>query len=737
VGCLPYQASSVSRDKRIAVIQLQRWDVQSNNIKLSVIRNVVPAIDAFRAQGGEIHWYKSTFFETDFDHREMWTDIGSQYAAVLVLYPTTVTTAMTRYFCADSTNGQLIVIGGAEMGSGQTWQCTSGPPCTNERGLVDSCRYGNIFVSSTSGAGLVSLDDQDTLWCKRGTSGQRIGVLPTGVDQVVRLLRPITTSGTSFFVGNVDSTTYRPPGSWNTSYGADWTPGSFARALAATKGDSVAGPGELLSPIWKVHYTQYSGQSVTTWINSLASPGRGVGGGGTSPQWAYFVKVVDNVNPGDELTHLIWALMCKFTTVDPIKWAYDWDDVTDINNSPVYPRWRNSAAESSLVALKAYGIVPTNNINPRNAAAYLDGRTPDYEPQWTGPPHSYLKKLTWAHHSHDSTQSNISSNLIGGFGGYNPGNGYQLTQGAQNIEIMGHRFASRYDPTSNGQPGSPNFGAGGRYGIVQRLAYSDSLRKAESPESLIPPYLASPANQFLPVNWRARPTTSNPLWTLFYSAAASCPIDSIIWALDYGLNGQQTSGYGKVTFRISMSAPWGYSAGTLWPGYGTADQDRDSMVAATWFKRGGEKRIIRVGNRTIEAVAVNSILQGVSGRNAYMDDGEARALTVLGLKGGSVMAEKTRTEWGSSYIADPNGANRPASNGNVVASALAENFRQTTRVIYQHPGQFTTAPGAVNNSSADYHVEVFIRSIAPHIRALDLIACRPATICVPAWQVHP
>ena len=733
---LPYQQSRVPRSKRIAVIQMARWDVQTNNIKLAVIRNVIPALDAFVSNGGEVHRYKSTFFETvngtaNPDHREMWTDMGSKYAAVIVMFPVAVSgTTTSRYICADSTNAQLIVVGGADMGSVSTW--VSAPL---ERGVVDTSGNAVEGVAQTKGCGLVTMDDRDTLWMRKIPTGKR-SALPTGIDTVVRILRPIVEQGYSFITNAADSNTYRPVGSWNTAYGADWTAGDLTRAKAGTRADSVAGPGEVLGPMWKVHFTKYSGQDTPSWINSLATTARGVGGGGTSPQSVYWLKVPSNPNPGDEVTPLLWALMCKFTTVNPIRYAYDWDDVTDVNNIALYPRWRQSAADSALAKLRQYGIVPTNMVNPRNAAAYINGLKPDYEIDWSGPAHTYLRNLTWVHHAHDSSQVHISGNLIGGYGGYATGNGANITQGGTPLQKWSHRYASRWNPGAN----EGGFvGAAGNFGIVQRYNYSDSVRWVNQ-GGLYPPYVAQPANEMLPVGWRARPTTSNPLWTVKFSGSAECPIDSVIWAHDYGLNGHKTCGFGRVTMRVVAGSPWGTVADDGAGGGCYSDQDRDSMVAASFFRRPGEKRTVRIGDRVIEARAVGSFLQGVGARTAYMQDALPRAGVLLGLRAGGVMAERARVEWGSTYSANLHNAARPGA-GSPLASTYAENFNQTSRVCYQHPGQFTTAVGntlpggGVSNSSGDLHVEVFVLSIGAYMRGLNTIACRQATKCVPAWTL--
>lgn len=718
---MPYQQFRAPRSKRIAVIMPQRWDVLSasnrNSIQLNMTLNLQGILDMFENQGGEVHWYKTTFFESDADHKEMWTDLGAKYSAAIVLWPHSLTSAFNRYLCADSTNAQLIVVGGADNGALTTWADTT------LRWAMD-WRAGNQYGSShLKGAAYVTYNDanRDTLWFMRAPMGVRRGLLPTGIDSVVRVLRPITTSGTSF-MPSADSNSIRPPGSWNTAYGANWDSASvaatrYARALMATNADSVAGPGEQLGVMWRVKYTKYSGEGVSTWINSLAtSSNRGANDGGLSPRSVYFLKASPSPPAGEEITHLLWGLLARFTTVKPIKYAYDWDDLTDLfTDNLVDPRWTNAQALTYIDSLAKYGMFPAGTINPRHGAQYLQAQNPDYEIAWSGSAHSYLKRLPWVHHAHDSTASHISSNLVGAYGGYTPGNGATLSQGGTAIQKYAHRYASRWNPGAN-EAGF--IGAGGNFGIVQRLAYSDSVRRVHCPECIVPPFLNFPNNQMLPVGWRARPTTSNPLWTLWYSASAECPIDSLLWAFDYGLNHQQTSGKGKIFLRMQQATPW----------TSHVDMDRDSMVAFTWFAQPGERFTVRIGDRVVESVAIGSFLQGGAARSDYMQGAGGRTGLLLGLRGGNIRAEQARTDLGETHVSangGQNGAARPGT-GNVHSTILPARAAQTTRVVYQHPLRAVT-PG--------YDVDAFLRSIAMQVRALSTIAGRPATRCVYAWQV--
>ena len=365
----PYQQfRSPDRYKHVAVITPGRWAVLGGNlsqIRQSMFAHMGTIFDKMQMAGLEVHYYNSDFFETvggvaDKDHREMWTDLGAKYSLAIVLWPTSSVAAFSRYICADSTNVQLLVVGGADNGGTLTWGGNDAYTDSSflvTRGLVDYKGQPYETGSGLNGAALVTNDGIDTLWAFRFSSGRRVTTLPAGIDSVVRLLRPITFPTTTTWVQNADSVNSNMPG-----------------VVSGIAGDSVARVNDYLGPTWRVKYTNYSGQGNANWINSLAtSSARGAGDGGLSPRSVYFVKMPTqfaNIRP---YPMFVWALICRFTKAAPIKWSYDWDDVTDKfgenggltpNAVPLAPpRWRQTAIDSALRGLASYGIVPTMAVN--------------------------------------------------------------------------------------------------------------------------------------------------------------------------------------------------------------------------------------------------------------------------------------------------------------------------------------------------------------------------------------
>lgn len=795
-GCNPYQSfRSSDRSKHVMILRPSRWTAQSGT-NLNAIRRASQAIigliaDEMEQRGLEVHYYDSEFFESDADHKEMWTNAGSKYALCIVLFPQAVTgggAGTIRYTCADSTNVQLVVVGGYD-GNTLGWGANAD---TSARGFMDTRAGAVVARSDVNGAGCVTYDGVDTLWANFFSSGKRKFALDANITRVVRLLRPFTMTNVAL-VQNADSL--------NTLPTKNVGPNAYP--------DSVAAAGEELGPMWRVDYTNYSGQGNTAWLNTLADASHSASGGGLSPKSVYWFKGGDGTAVTRQYPHLLWALVCRFTTASAIPWAYDWDDVTDkfSDNLGQPPRWRASAADSSIAALREFGITPTTMVNPDHAAAYVRGTAETgtaitvtncttngsttltttgnfntagvglgnvlsgsslfiasgayvtaiaangltltmsaaatssgsgtvtaqrigatYESPWVGNPHTYLQGLTWVHHSHDSTYAHISSNLIGGFGGYSSGNGSNITQGATSIQKWGHRYASRWNPGAN----EAGFvGGTANFGLIQRLAYSDSVRGRVAPSATVPPYLAFPANEMLPVGWKNRPTTSNPLWTVNFSAGYECPIDSTFWAFDTMLvkgNGQRG---GRLYLRTATDNPRGYASGVAGNPLGTTTQwDRDSVVAASPFLYPNERYTVPVNGRLVQAVGVNSFLQGASPRSQYLASGNYRTAFVLGLKNPVQRQEVANTGLGDTYSGDMNSVF--AASGGGITGAKDFTGRMATRVVYQHPGQH----GDTSAKSGDYHVDVFILSMATQMRMMDKIAGRRTQQCVPAWTVY-
>jgi hypothetical protein len=708
-GCEPYQQfRTTSRLKRVAIVRMSRWDVLNQNnlgaIRRNMYHNLGNIRDAMRASGLEVHDYDTNFFELDHtgtttnarDKREMWSNLGAKYALAIVLAGESNNNS--RYVCADSTNVQLVVVGG---GGNNGWRAD-----TTVRGYVDTAPPTFEGVSANNGACLITYDQRDTVWGQRISSGTRINALPTGVTAVRRILHPKVLGGTEW-ASSSDSA------SWG-----DVQPASF---------DSTANARELLGPMWKVVFEKNLAEAVPSALN-------GVDGGG--PRETYWIKWASQSVVGRAAPHFLWALVCRFTLADPIRWAYDWDDITDkfTDSKGEPPRWSAGQTDSALAALREFGIVPTMMLNPGHAEAYIRGDTPyTYkagatlssdtslatgvrESAWSGPAHRYLTNYTWVHHSHDSTQKSIASNVIGGYGGYSSGNGANVTENGNVHQLWGYRYASRWNPNdSAAAPTARGYGtAGGRWGIVQRYAWSDSIRKVVAPGAKVPPYVVNPANQVLPKNWRARTPPTN--WHSYASDAASCPIDSVLWAYDSMLvRGNGRDGRKLYIRDLLLSVRYEHYM-----------HDRDSVVAYTIFLYPNERHTTRVSGRLIQAVGVRSFQQGVGPRTNYQNDAMDRAARLYGLKNNQPFNDVSNAAIGETNDYDTQGIFDGSSGYH------DWNWRQSARVVYQHPGQNADHPGG----AGDPHVDVFLRSIGQQMRAMDYIAGRKTQICVPGWSVY-
>lgn len=713
VGDAPaYQPTRMtSRFKRIAVIRPSRHDVLNQGNLASLRRNEAIMLGniwgACRNRGLEVHFYDTAYFEQTGNAgvaRDLWENMGSQYAVSIILYPTTSIASFQRYVCADSTNTQIIVVGGASGNNALGW--ASGD--TTIRGFVDALPSGVETPTSNYGAFLTT-SNLDTLWGTRWATGKRLIALPSGMARVVRVLKPGITSHLTSFIQSADSANINPVG---------------------TITDSVAAAADYLGPLWRTEFTNNLAETITAigavaagneYTNTLTSA--------QCPHSVYFLKFNSLDGSGSaqsrEYPQLLWALICRFTTAAPLRWAFDIDDATDmfVDNVTGPNRWTNEQATAFMDSVRKYiGTVPTPQMNPSNAAAYLTGTNPRYEMAWSGTPHNYLRGKAWIHHAHDSTTGYIGSNLNGGFGGYASGNGSNITQGGVAVQKFGHRYASRWNPGAN-EGGF--IGAGGNFGIVQRLFWSDSVRRAVCPDCFVPPYLSFPANQVLPVGYRARATTTNPLWTENFSAGAECPPESLFWAYHYGLKRPSDDPY--IFLRIAVDNPRGYVAGG-----GTNGQlgsfwqfDRDSVVAASPFLYSNEKySIVGAGGRKVTAISVGSFLNGssgVGGSSGYKTLANDRTAKVLGLRNAVFKSEQNNPLFEPTFNSDVNGVYGGAEGWSNFS------YEQSSRVLYDHP---------LNSSVAGYELMCSVLGVLQQMKAMDTIAGRRTQLCVPGWRVY-
>ena len=700
-----YQQSRVPKNRRVMVVIPARWAAfLTPQTELGAVFNgVYQVIDALRNQGCDVHIYSSRVFESYQYGTKLWREAGDHYGLALVVQPGGPGAAGDqRYWNADSTNVQIVCAGGVRSGGALVWNADS-----TTRGMVDasigrletqgSVQFAAVIPWTATGLG------RDTLWADNQAAGvrcndARMSATHTGITGVFRVLHPIVAGNPgpmwgSLNPGSPDTASMRMPG-------ASWA----TRNVPGTP-DSLVNAGEIIGPVWKVRY----------------AVGRDV--------W-FFKFTGGNVAPSNNAL-LLYACMARFLDVPPIKWALDWDDVTNINDSNNYPRWRASAADSSVAMLQRYGVlVGSNGVDPGNLPGYVRGFTPDKEDAdppgaavtWTGPGHSYLKQLVWTHHAHDSATVGVSSNLVGGYGGYAPSNGPVPFGNGH----TGRRFASRRNPGAN----DANFvGAGGNFGIVQRLEYADSVARALGMQYKHPPYLTFPANQMLPINWKTRGSVAGytPI-NLFQSTEASCPIDSVLWGFDYFLNGRLDCGLGRVWLRSGTVTNFRNEA--LWA-------DRDSFVAGMIAQYPRDRWTTRVGNRLIQAEIVHSFNQGIGTRAQYINTVNARAGYVTGLSNKAWKAEMHQQAWvaWTSYDSDANKQMNMGANGIVDFP-----HRQSTRIVYLHPGQ-QTAPipgftGSLNNEAPDLHVEIFLRGIHSYMRACDAVALKPVQKSVHPWLIY-
>lgn len=720
-----YQATrKTSRYERVAVLRPSRWDVLGANVagkRREMIVSLGTIWQACRDRGLEVHFYDTAPFEATASARDLWENMGSRYAVTVVLYPSTSVAGFARYVCADSTNTNVIVVGDDNVTS---WRAD-----TTVRGFMDTMPTGGTgqAASATNQAfcNTTLSSRSDTLWGNAIASGRRKTAIGTGVTRVVRYLNPGTRTGTTF-IQNADSVNSNMPG-----------------VVSGVPGDTVAAEADYLGPMWKVVFDKNLEQVIDAqgaidasllYTNTLDSA--------LCPREVSWVKFCDGETVGNAYPQLLWALIARFTTAKPLRWAYDADDIVDkfTNNLSTPERWSNAVAKRLMRdTLAAYSLNVGTQMNPEHAAAYMRGENPRYESVWSGERHTYLKGMTWVHHAHDSTNGQISSSLTGSGGGYSSGNGGTATLGGVPVATLAHRYASRDSTAMDAGAGAgPHrdaagnyFGPGNRWGIVQRMAWSDSVRKRVCPECPLPPYLTFPANLSLPVGYRPRPTTSNPLWTYYFSAHATCPPESLLWAYHTGL--KLESGQ-TMYLRMAVDSPRsGTSAGT-W--IGTHWQwDRDSLAASSMFLYPNERYTVRgPAGENIQAVSVGSFLNGNSAWSSYVANAASRTAKVLGLKSlphkgeqADLMIGQDGDASGTAFLTDFNGSISNAEGGH------DHTYKQSTRVIYNHPlnGQET---GPISNPG--YEFECTLRGVFAQIRLLSTIAGRPATLCVPAWQVY-
>ena len=749
-----YFDSNKPRSKRIAVVFPSRSRLSAGGypgIKRNMEFNLTPVLDMARRQGADVHWYDDTWFEdwsptgttaTRNQRRQLWNSIGDYYSLVIVPYPHVQTAAKSRYVCADSTNGQILVVAGP---AGSTsWADTT------IRGHVDWSGIHQV-VGATNNARFVTYNpdatQRDTITTFAISTGKRIFALPSGIDSVVRLLHPLAGYSATGVANLVSTAGAESLHVFNPAYGD-------SVAITHNRADSTASVStEFLGPIWRV---RFASAVATATLNSTNDLGAG------APRDVFWCKMIDGsaATSGTYYHSFLWALICRFVDVAPIKIAYEADDAFDkaSNNLTARAGGTNASMDSTIARFRRYGIVwPSLAVNPDHAVSYMAGTNPVYEAAWTastGARYPRTHALPWVHHAHDTTswvrnadvtrggvalgagndEYTLSGNLVGRFGGYNNGNDFNVTQGANtNVTRFTDRVASRWNPhgdvldsTQGDLRHSRSLNAF-RAGIVQRLARSDSLRRRLCPECPLPPYLNFPNNEILPINYKKnRPSRpgGEAAWTMYGTGSTDSlliPIDSLFWAFDTMLVNRSNSGREKLYLRTSLGAPR-----QQWTGF-----DRDSFPAFTPFLYPGERLSLRVRGRLVQAVCINSFLQGAGGRNSQYTNTQARISKLLGLFNPvihSMVSNSTFAPLGNAetYATDVNGMY--ATSANPQRSAPAE---MGSHVVYQHP----VSGGFPDNGAGSYDADEFIITYGQGVRALTRIAGRAPAVWVRPWQV--
>lgn len=639
-----YYPAQLAKQRRIAVIQDSRWNALNQNNVAQARNDMNKAIGNLLEQlelegGAEVHFYSTAFLE---DSLPLWREMGSQYALALLLYFNDDGGATrTRWFCPESTTVQILHVGG----NGTSW-------ANENRGTCDTAAANNPYANAPNLA--VHTNGRDTLSGAKIGFGVRRGVLPTGVTSVVRFFRPVIAGSTSWAAS--PETTY---------------------AQMPAAGDTIVRPHEYMPLCWRVYWT---GTKHVDYVRMPPSPANNQG-------WP----------------NIVWALASRYVKLNPLRYAYEWDDVMDINPSNG-TRTTNAAFDSCRRDLeKNYGLKITMNVNPVHAASYLAGTNPTYEGTWSGAPYSWMRTMTWVHHAHDSSRVS-SANLVGRFGGYGPGNGNLVVV---NRPRYSHRYASRKGSTED--PGG---------GIVQRLAYSDSVRKKVCPTCPAPPpYLSFPNNEVLPMDWRVRGSlASNAPEKVGYGYT---PLDSLVWAIATGLNVPDGGTLYLRGFYLNNGSTAAQKIRSYYAGY-----EDTSAVAATPWMQPDELEVFRVAGKTIYVRCIGSLAQTGSNttRLGVLQNGAYFTNALMGLVNDIQRGGSPAYNANESFAADPNQLNTTPAPRNLTAM-------NRVRMIYQHPQ-------GIVNGQGNYEILLFKWGVGQHLRALDALAGHPVTQCVYPWELY-
>lgn len=717
-----YQPHTKPYAQRVAVVFDGYHDaLLQNGVKTEAARlakQVGPTFDSWRADGdAEVHFYRTDFFELPADSladgtrgqgvSALWQRLGDDYPTVVCVGfsgdSSVGKAARKRYFSADSTNAKIIHLGGGSGGS--SWLQHTQVFAIGDTGTTNSYfDYRRAAVQSYSGSA------NDTLWFVNGGYGVRPANLFPGVSKMVRLFKPVV------LPTRID---YPNAANDKFSFTAD-----TAYHVVPSGSDTLVAALEVMPVAWRVYWT--------------------------GSAHVDFIKSAGSADYDASLGHVLTTLVSRTTQLRPYRAAMEWDDVFD-NNPTTSTRPSNAAYDSVFAEFRyTHGIPVAISTNPRHAAEYYAGDDPTREAAWEHPEGwTWIRRgIPWVHHAHDSTTSDIASNLVGRFGGYSTHNG--STSAGWTTDSITTYGMSRY--RYGHRSASANV-AGVGYSIVARLAWSDSVRRAICPECTTPPYLSFPNNEMLPVDWRTKvgQSISSGLranfWTRWgpYQGNGTCTIDSTLWALHYGLgledggelfvrtttpnNGSGSSAQND--FRGHMppgGVAWASISGNDAPKNWTTTGDNDSVIAKTPFQWPGERSASTIAGRLVRIRNVATTSYDGGARANYTANVQRILPALMGSRTGNMTSAGLST-WCDAWAADPGGAF-------IAANDQKNSGVDHARIVYLHPSSVGSGWSNATGPNTSYTIQVARLGLVGGINVLNAVAGHPLIRWVHPWEVY-
>lgn len=675
-------------------------------------------------QGAQVDCFNSSWFlkSTNLTNSEatLWKNLGDTYALVIVDgaiangIKAAGATNTTRFYRADSTNAQLLLLFGGDFDAAAGRDSSYSFTNTSSWAGGASQPYagtGEVSYGARMAYTLYDDDNADTLWINYSGNGVNPVSYASGIASVVRILQPIAlTAGLHPFpLGNDSTITVMPTAGDSTA-------------------SSTAGALEILGPAWRTYF------DTGAWVDNFLCLGAG----------EQFQR---------NLAMIPYAMAARYLTLEPILVSAELDDVFDMNPSHTGTRWSNDGYDSLMTTFAAFGMRPAISVNPLHGYEYMRGDDPTWEVAWSGDAWTWPRKwrMPWVHHSHDSSAARPTSNLIGRWGGYQNGNG--------TTDIIGTRTVYRYHRAAGFRWNPGGTFHERRYGIYNKLVYSDSLRRIVCPECIVPPYLSFPNNEVIPVNWRTRTVASN--WPAYRSDGADtlCTVDSTFLAMARGL--RVPSGGTLYLRGLLINGP-GTNAAFAFRGWGDRSVlntyagiegklfAADSVIAQTPFLYPGEEMVIRddagvtdpTGSGEPYWVRVKNIACIPFDSNTYNYQ-SAKAASSIQLSrllgfwtgildgGGFTDTDGTRDYLRSTYTSDPTGVRVLNSNDQRGWTA------DRPRVIYFHPGNWTGDTGDYPSGPGEsWQTYMFVTGILRPVRLLNTLAGYPIVKWVYPWETY-